>query len=199
MPLSKFFYFLKKEFLNILISFIAAVMICYYISDEITGVRTFEVPIHFVLPNQAGYKGVKIVWTNLHSVKVTIKGPKAKINFLPSNLVMRPVILSGTPLGEKTTLPLSPSYLNLPEGVTVLEIFPKQIQFILSRLTKKKIPVELNLNLSKKPPNIQIEFFEPKSVFIRGPEYILKKLKKVKTSFIHWKNITSSRIERYSI
>lgn len=197
--LKKVAQFLFGDFRNKFIALLVAGVLWFYISEEITALRTFDVPIQFVFPKLEEYKGMKVVWMNLREIRVTLRGPKAKMSFIPRNLTIRPEIPAGTKKGEYVVLPLIPAYLNLPPGVTCTDISPNKVEFILSRIIRKKIAVRLNYDASTLPSHYKIEYYQPKTVFVKGPEYLLEQVKILNTTPLDWKNIPSSRVESYSV
>ncbi|RME03530.1 MAG: hypothetical protein D6805_06205 [Planctomycetota bacterium] len=171
------FFFLFRDWKNKLIALLIAVFIWYSVSEEITEERVFyQVPLVFKMPSAEKFKGVRAVWQDVKMVKVTLRGSKSRLAQVNYNgLFVYVHIPEAAQIGSPFLMPiLKENVAVLPEGVMCIKIEPSKVNFILSRIVKRRLEVDIsNLRL---PSSFEVESYRPKRVLVKGPEYILNQI-----------------------
>ena len=116
-----------------------------------------------------------LVISNLskNELDVTIRGPRSIINSVRKRNISRSVDLSKAEAGT-TVIKNNSESLNLPRGITVLQLQPSNITLSIDRLIQKQIPInavtEGEVSAGYKLLQITLT---PDSLAVSGPESIL--------------------------
>lgn len=132
--------------------------------------------------------------------KIHIKLRASKISFIRLNKKLCFRINGSSLLGKKNTVVLRSSYLNLPQGVRVINIYPKIIPVILSRITSKYIKV-LPVTAGKLEKGVMLKNISvyPAYVLVKGPKDIVNHLSVITTQKINLNKYTANKLFRIGL
>lgn len=171
---------LRKNFWLKLLSLCIAIFIWAYVigGKKQDIVYTVGLTIHS-LP-----KGFAISNSLPEKIRVKLRGSRIALAKLNKNIFFQ--INGSSLLGKKNTVVLNGSYLDIPSGIRVIEIHPRIIPVIISRVVVRYIkilPVTAG-NLKKGYFLKSIDVF-PQYVKIKGPHDIVSHLSVITTEDIN--------------
>jgi len=138
-----------------------------------------KLTINYVLP-----KGTSLVSFSERQVILKLKGPKAFIANVFSkkeqfNVDLNPYYLTH---GKKFRVKFFPNSIELPFGVDILELHPKETMIELDQTGLTQMPVKIQF-FGELGKNRKLKEFTivPDSVMVKGPLEILKGLSRIET------------------
>ena len=173
---------------NILTKFMALVMavaLWLYAINRHTGDLTETVKMTVSVP-----EGIIILEQSVEEITVHLRGPQNIIDNVESMIKDKKIqarySVNESPSGiedqVKQTIPITKEYLNLPNAVKLVSVYPDKVDIILGKLQQKKLKV----NLQKKGEPaigyaIANEFIFPGEVDVIGPLNMLKEASTINT------------------
>ncbi len=169
----------QRHSLKLIAVFFAVSLWFYVLNSEPIQIER-KLNINYILP-----KGFTIASLSEKEVSLKIKGSKAFIQNIFSNkeklnVDLNPYFLSS---GKKFKVKFYTSDINVPFGVEVLDISPKEMNIELDRLVMMEIPVKLQY-IGDVPANRKVKdvSIEPQNLMISGPIEILRSVSRLETA-----------------
>ncbi len=163
-----------------ILSLILAIVLWVYVSDEIN--PSAEQVVNRVPVEVRGLASGKILLAGPGTVDVRVQGARQKVQQVGARAVTAYIDLSKVGNG----LHRVPVRVKVPEGLTVVDVSPKEIEVRIEKVAEKEVPVVLEKNGKTARGYRMLEpVFDPARVILKGPQSILDKIKKavVKVSF----------------
>jgi len=169
----------QRHSLKLIAIFFAVSLWFYVLNSEPIQIER-RLTINYILP-----KGFTIASLSEKEVSLKIKGSKAFIQNIFSNkekinVDLNPYFLSS---GKKFKVKFYTSDINVPFGVEILDISPKEMNIELDRLVLMEIPIKLqyigDVPIGRKVKEVSIE---PQNLMISGPIEILKTISRLETA-----------------
>lgn len=168
----------QRHSLKIIAIFFAISLWFYVLNSEPEEVER-RVEVEYILPNNMAFANVVEKQLN-----VKIKGSKAFISNVLSNNEKLVVDLKPfyEKFGKNFKVTHYHSQINVPFGVEVLEIVPKNTWIELDKVIQVELPIKIH-QVGIIPPTVRlnIKSIEPDSVRVSGPMSLIKKIGHVKT------------------
>ena len=170
---------LKKNFWLKLLSLCIAIIIWAYVigGKKHDVIYTAGLIIH---PLPKGYAISNILPNNIH---VKLRGSKIALGKLNKKIFFK--IDGSSLLGKKNTIVLSGSYLDLPSGIRVINIHPKIIPVMVSRVIIRYVKV-LPITTGKLQTGYYLKNINvfPQYIKVKGPKDIVGHLSVITTQSI---------------
>ena len=136
--------------------------------------------------------GLTMTQPPVTGIEVRINGSKSKIKTLSSLKLRYELDLSGVYTGFNS-IPIDPEQIQLPSGLSVVSVNPKQIAVRIETEIEKKLPVKISL--SGNPATgytVANTLARPLSATLRGPETVILPMEEVLTKPINIKGLSES-------
>jgi YbbR domain-containing protein len=164
-------------------AFFFAISLWYYVLNSEAVEIEKKLPINFILP-----KGMLILSPLQNEVTIKLKGSKAFIKNVFSNKEKLTIDLSAyyhpeTHHTEKAfKVKIYPSDINVPFGVSILDISPKELAIELDHKGLKEIPLKLQY-IGTLPSKRKLKelVLVPDKIMLTGPIEILRNIDGVET------------------
>ncbi len=169
----------QRHTLKVIAIFFAISLWFYVLNSEPVQIER-RLPINFILP-----KGYVISSMAEKEVILKIKGSKAFINNIFSNKEKYNVDLNPyfTSAGKKFKVKFYTNDINVPFGIDVIDISPKETAIELDRLVQMEIPIKVNyigdLPKGRRVKDIQLR---PKNLIVSGPIDVIKTYSNLESS-----------------
>ncbi|MFO0611289.1 MAG: CdaR family protein [Polyangiaceae bacterium] len=163
-----------------LLSLVLAVGFYVFIHGGERAQRRFAVPVVAIVPPDDANR--KLVDPPPTEISITVSGPKTQIDALRGSDVGTVQLDLHT--GFETTVQIKPELFTVPAGLTLEEIFPKQIEVRWDDIITRKIPVELRRSgepaagFSMKGPIL----VKPDVIDATGPRRIVELIQSARTA-----------------
>jgi YbbR domain-containing protein len=129
-------------------------------------------------------KDMDVLQAPVERVDVRFSGPRRIVSKLSHQGITIPLDLSGAHVGE-TTFELFTSDIKVPERVTVTRVSPSNINVVLERIEKKRIPVVLQTDGIPSPGyKLGKPTVTPSTVEVKGPASIISSINFIMTSAV---------------
>jgi YbbR domain-containing protein len=169
---------LQRHTLKVLSGLLAISLWFYVINSGPTEIDK-KLPIEYILP-----KGTTLVSFSERQISLKLKGPKAFVSNVFSKKEKFVVDLNPYyhTAGKKFTVKFFPSNFELPFGVEIVEMGPKETNIEIDQVGLTQMPVKVQF-FGDLPKDKKLKDFKitPDSVMIKGPLEILKTLSRVNT------------------
>ncbi len=169
----------QRHTLKILAVLFALSLWVYVLNSEPIVIEK-KLPINFILP-----KGMVLNSLNENEVTLKLKGSKAFISNVFSNNEMVQVNLEETYKfqGKNFVQKIYASNLEVPFGVEIIDIHPKEMNIELDILGQMEVPVKVQF-YGEIPKNKKLKEFKvsPDKIKIKGPVNLLKNINKIETA-----------------
>lgn len=169
----------QRHSLKIIAIFFAVSLWFYVLNSEPIQVER-KLVINYMVP-----KGYAIASLNEKEVTIKLKGSKAFIQNIFSNkeklnIDLTPYFLSS---GKTFKVKFYTSDVNVPFGVEVIDIMPKETNIDLDRNVLMELPIKVQyIGDLPKDRKIKEQIILPKNLVVSGPVEILKTISKVETA-----------------
>lgn len=191
---SRFTWITKNAGLKIT-STICAIILWSLVAYRVDTVnRTFTVPVE--------YRNVPAGWVledpEPQEVKVTLSGPERAFNF-DNALLVASLDLGQIRTGNQS-IPLDDKVLNIPKGLSVNSVTPKEFSFRASKIERVQIPVKVNTK-GKLSKTLQLEEIKtiPGTVEMLVPQSRKNRLTEVSTEPLDLGQISQSTIQKLRV
>jgi len=170
---------MQRHTLKILAVLFALSLWAYVLNSEPVVIDK-KLPVNFILP-----KGMVLTSLNESEVTLKLKGSKAFISNVFSNNEMIQVNLEDSYKfkGKSFTQKIYPSNLEVPFGVEIVDIHPKEMNIELDILGQMEVPVKAQfygeILKGKKLKEFKVS---PEKIKILGPLNLLKNINKLETA-----------------
>ena len=152
--------------------------------------RLHDVPLEFLLPD-----GVDIGNDPLDKVDVTLKGSQDKLAVLTARDLVAQVDVTGLLPGDRNPrLTEKNVSMDLPEGVSILEITPRSLTLHLEPVDEREVPVEARFEGA--PPEGYTRgavTVAPDRIRVRGPQSHVEAVERAFTETISLSDLRESR------
>lgn len=162
--------------ISLLLSFILWLYVVSTVSDEVT--RTFTgVRVELVGENVLkDSKGLVVTDLSSSTVAINVSGPRRIVSAISSDDIKAQIDVSKLSQSSYASMQYSISYPSGTDvsGLTVSRKIPETVNFIVSRLTEKEIPVRGSFDGSTAEGyTAEAPVFEPATIVVSGPENLL--------------------------
>ncbi|ADG81263.1 CdaR family protein [Thermincola potens] len=161
----------KGKYWSQIVSLLLAVILWIYVSNEIN--PTTEQILNRVPLETRGLSANVAILEMPRAVDLRIQGPREKVQQVGIRAVEAYIDLSNAKTGE-VSLPVR---VAVPEGVTVVDISPREVTVRLEKVFEKQVPIRLKQ--TGKPARgyrLLDPVFDPVRVIIKGPGSLLNKV-----------------------
>lgn len=174
---------IKKNFWIKVFSIAFAIIIWAYVVggkkqdvSYIAGLKIYSLPKGYAISNSLPKK-----------IHIKLRGSRISMVKLQKNIVF--MINGSSLLGRKNTVILNDSYLNLPQNVEVISIYPKIVPVVISRIVTRYIAV-LPITTGHLWGGYKLEKISvfPRFVKVEGPKDIVDHLDVITTEDIDLNN-----------
>lgn len=169
----------QRHSLKIIAIFFAVSLWFYVLNSEPVQIEK-KLTINYIVP-----KGYTIASLNESEVTLKVKGSKAFIQNIFSNkekmnIDLNPYFLSS---GKSFKVKFYATDINVPFGVEVIDISPKETIIDLDRMVTMEMPIKVQyIGDAPKDRKIKEVLIDPKSIRISGPVEILKSVSRLETA-----------------
>lgn len=163
-----------------LVAFFLAVLLWAYVSNEIN--PTTQQIINRVPLEARSLPGNVSVVEMPGTIDLRIQGPREKVQQVGVRAVEAYVNLARAKIG-KTRVPIQ---VKVPEGITVIEVNPREVEVWIENISEKQVPLSMQKTGEQaKGYKVLEPIFEPSRVILKGPESLLERIDRgfVKVNF----------------
>lgn len=172
----------QRHTLKIIAIFFAVSLWFYVLNSEPVEIEK-KIQIEYLLP-----KGFAISSLTENHLTLKLKGSKAFIGNVFTN--KEKLIVDLNPyfqkFGKNFKIQYHPSQINVPFGVDILDMHPKDANIEIDRIAQLEMPIRIqfigNLAYDKKFKEVSTS---PQSILVRGPIDIIKKISRVDSTPIN--------------
>lgn len=164
-------------------AFFFAISLWYYVLNSEALEVEKKLPVNFILP-----KGMLLVSPIDQEITIKMKGSKAFIKNIFSNKEKLKIDLSvyyrpESNQKDKTfKIKVYPSDINVPFGVNILDISPKEIAIELDHKGLKEIPIKMQfIGALPNKRKFKEMIIDPEKVMISGPIEVLRNISIIET------------------
>jgi YbbR domain-containing protein len=172
--------FFTEEWVPVLISLCAAVLVWYFVGGEDSVDTSIMVPVEVInLPRD-------LVISNQFKkeIEVTLNGPRSLINELQSRGIRRQIDLSQAAPGT-SVITNEPESISVPRGVTVLRVQPASIILSIDKLIQKTFPINpVTAGVPRAGYILRGLRMDPAEITITGPITVLSQYEVLRTEVI---------------
>lgn len=164
-------------------AFFFAISLWYYVLNSEAVEVEKKLPINFILP-----KGMLILSPIQKDVMIKMKGSKAFIKNIFLNKEKLNIDLTAyyrpeiQPVEKTLKVKIYPTDINVPFGVSILDISPKELAIELDHKAHKEVPIKLQY-IGELPNKRKLKelSLSPDKILISGPAGLLRNITSVET------------------
>lgn len=177
------------------LSFILALALWFYVTNQEKTEISFSIPIQFTnIP-----KGLELLWSSAEYITLRTRGSVDKVRNLSPQKIQTSIDLSNSKKGESIFY-LSHDNFNLPNGISVAKITPPDIKIKLEETLTKEVSIIPDLK-GESPYGYRVKKVRltPAMAKIVGPSSVVKKIHDIRTNPLDISELTEDSVKSVSL